>query len=94
MTSHMAREVAEIPQASRRFLTESHDALMAAAAAMRGVDPGLIVTVKRPLGHSCATSSRTTCLMNPARSCQTRNVHSPGGKSLMANSPCAFVDAT
>jgi len=55
MTSHMAREVAEIPQASRRFLTDSHDALMAAAAAMRGVDPGLIVTVARGSSDHSAT---------------------------------------
>ena len=55
MTSHMAREVAEIPQASRRFLTESHDALMAAAAAMRAVDPGLIVTVARGSSDHSAT---------------------------------------
>lgn len=55
MTSHMAREVAEIPQASRRFLTDSHDALMAAAAAMRAVDPGLIVTVARGSSDHSAT---------------------------------------
>ncbi|MBA4352679.1 MAG: aminotransferase, partial [Rhodobacter sp.] len=55
MTSHMAREVAEIPQASRRFLSESHDALMAAAVAMRGVDPGLIVTVARGSSDHSAT---------------------------------------
>ena len=55
MTSHMVREVAEIPQASRRFLTESHDALMAAATAMRAVDPGLIVTVARGSSDHSAT---------------------------------------
>ena len=55
MTSHMAREVAEIPQASRRFLTDSRDALMAAAAAMRAVDPALIVTVARGSSDHAAT---------------------------------------
>jgi glutamine---fructose-6-phosphate transaminase (isomerizing) len=55
MTSHMAREVAEIPQASRRFLTESRPALQAAAAAMRGIDPGLIVTVARGSSDHAAT---------------------------------------
>lgn len=55
MTSHMAREVAEIPQASRRFLTESRDALQAAAAAMRKGDPGLIVTVARGSSDHAAT---------------------------------------
>jgi len=55
MTSHMAREVAEIPQASRRFLMESRGALQAAAVAMRGVDPGLIVTVARGSSDHAAT---------------------------------------
>ena len=55
MTSHMAREVAEIPQASRRFLTESQPALQAAAVAMRGIDPGLIVTVARGSSDHAAT---------------------------------------
>ena len=55
MTSHMAREVAEIPQASRRFLMESRDALQAAAAAMRKGDPGLIVTVARGSSDHAAT---------------------------------------
>lgn len=55
MTSHMAREVAEIPQASSRFLTESQPALQAAAAAMRKIDPGLIVTVARGSSDHAAT---------------------------------------
>lgn len=55
MTSHMAREVAEIPQASRRFLTESQTALRETAAAMRAIDPGLIVTVARGSSDHAAT---------------------------------------
>lgn len=55
MTSHMAREVGEIPQVSRRFLVESRDALRAAAGAMRAVDPGLIVTVARGSSDHAAT---------------------------------------
>ena len=55
MTSHMLREVQEIPQASRRFLTESQGALLAAAAAMRAADPGLIVTVARGSSDHAAT---------------------------------------
>lgn len=55
MTSHMAREVAEIPQVSRRFLLESRDALQAASAAMRTADPGLIVTVARGSSDHAAT---------------------------------------
>ena len=55
MTSHMLREVQEIPQTSRRFLVESKAALMAAAAAMRAADPGLIVTVARGSSDHAAT---------------------------------------
>lgn len=55
MTSHMAREVGEIPQVSRRFLMESRDAMRAAAGAMRAVDPGLIVTVARGSSDHAAT---------------------------------------
>ena len=55
MNSHMAREVREIPLVSRRFLAESRDALTEAAAAMRGVDPGLIVTVARGSSDHAAT---------------------------------------
>jgi glucosamine--fructose-6-phosphate aminotransferase (isomerizing) len=55
MTSHMAREVREIPQASRRFLMESRPALEAAAGAMRATDPGLIVTVARGSSDHAAT---------------------------------------
>lgn len=55
MTSHMAREVREIPLASRRFLTEARPALEAAAATMRATDPGLIVTVARGSSDHAAT---------------------------------------
>lgn len=55
MTSHMAREVGEIAQVSRRFLMESRDALRAAAGAMRAVDPGMIVTVARGSSDHAAT---------------------------------------
>lgn len=55
MTSHMAREVAEIPQAARRFLSQSADAVAGAAAAMRAADPGLVVTVARGSSDHAAT---------------------------------------
>lgn len=53
--SHMAREVAEIPLAAARFLDQSAPALARAAAAMRAVDPGLIVTVARGSSDHAAT---------------------------------------
>jgi len=53
--SHMAREVAEIPDATQRFLTNSAEAVQAAAAAIRAVDPGLIVTVARGSSDHAAT---------------------------------------
>lgn len=45
--SHMAREVAEIPQAAARFLDRSREALVRAAAALRDRDPALVTTVAR-----------------------------------------------
>ena len=51
----MAREVAEIPAATRRFLTDSAEAVQAAAAAMRNLDPSLIVTVARGSSDHAAT---------------------------------------
>ena len=53
--SHMAREVAEIPQAVARFLAASAPQVQAAAAAMRATDPGLIVTVARGSSDHAAT---------------------------------------
>ncbi len=47
MTSHMAREVAEIPQAAARFLGSARPALAEAAAALRAKDPALVATVAR-----------------------------------------------
>jgi len=51
----MAREAAEIPAATRRFLTDSAEAVQAAAAAMRNLDPSLIVTVARGSSDHAAT---------------------------------------
>lgn len=45
--SHMAREVAEIPEAAARFLDRSRDALARTAAALRDRDPALVATVAR-----------------------------------------------
>ena len=53
--SHMAREVAEIPEAARRFQSQSAGAVAKAAAAMRAADPDLIVTVARGSSDHAAT---------------------------------------
>ncbi len=53
--SHMAREVAEIPEAARRFQSQSAGAVAKAAAAMRSADPDLIVTVARGSSDHAAT---------------------------------------
>lgn len=45
--SHMAREVAEIPQVAARFLDQSHGAIRDAAVALRKSDPQVIATVAR-----------------------------------------------
>ena len=53
--SYMAAEVAEIPEAARRFLTLSAGATAKAAAAMRKADPALLVTVARGSSDHAAT---------------------------------------
>ena len=55
MTSLMAREVAEIPTAAARFLTESASAVQQAAQALRQADPGLVITVARGSSDHAAT---------------------------------------
>jgi glutamine---fructose-6-phosphate transaminase (isomerizing) len=45
--SHMAREVAEIPQAAARHLDLARTATQAAAADLAALDPGLVATVAR-----------------------------------------------
>lgn len=54
-SSHMAREVAEIPEVATRFLSQSQDAVAEAAAAVRALDPRLIVTVARGSSDHAAT---------------------------------------
>jgi glucosamine--fructose-6-phosphate aminotransferase (isomerizing) len=51
----MAREVAEIPEAAQRFLSQSANAVARAAEAMRKADPGLLVTVARGSSDHAAT---------------------------------------
>ncbi|MEZ5798708.1 MAG: SIS domain-containing protein [Paracoccaceae bacterium] len=55
MTSHMAREVADIPAVVARFLDQSAADLRAAAEAMRQADPQLLVTVARGSSDHAAT---------------------------------------
>jgi glucosamine--fructose-6-phosphate aminotransferase (isomerizing) len=54
-TTLMRAEVEEIPDAAARFLEGSRDAVAAAAAAMRAVDPRLLVTVARGSSDHAAT---------------------------------------
>lgn len=53
--THMAREVAEIPQAAARFLAQSTPAVKAAASELQTLDPNLIVTVARGSSDHAAT---------------------------------------
>jgi glutamine---fructose-6-phosphate transaminase (isomerizing) len=53
--SHMAREVAEIPQAVARFLDRSAAVVTAAAAALCARDPAVIATVARGTSDHAAT---------------------------------------
>lgn len=54
-TTHMAREVAEIPQVAARFLDLAAPSVAQAAAAMRAMDPRLVVTVARGSSDHAAT---------------------------------------
>jgi len=53
--SHMAREVAEIPEAAARFLRDSAAQVADAARTLRDTDPGLVVTVARGSSDHAAT---------------------------------------
>ncbi|MGQ0564987.1 MAG: SIS domain-containing protein [Gemmobacter sp.] len=53
--SHMAREVAEIPEVAARFMDRSSGAVAGAAAALQGLDPALLVTVARGSSDHAAT---------------------------------------
>lgn len=53
--SHMAREVAEIPQAAARFLDASGAVLARAGEALRARDPALVATVARGSSDHAAT---------------------------------------
>lgn len=55
MTSHMAREVAEIPDVAARFLRDSGPSVEKAALSLRKADPGLFVTVARGSSDHAAT---------------------------------------
>lgn len=55
MTSHMADEVAEIPRALARLLSASGPAIASAGAALRALDPGLVLTVARGSSDHAAT---------------------------------------
>lgn len=55
MTSQMAREVAEIPQAARRFLDLSAGPLRETAGALRQAEPRMLLTVARGSSDHAAT---------------------------------------
>lgn len=55
MQSHMAREVAEIPEAARRFLTGSKAAVEKAAEELRKARPQVVTTVARGSSDHAAT---------------------------------------
>lgn len=58
--SHMAREVAEIPDAAARFLSQGAKALADTAAALRAQDPHVIATVARGSSDHAATYLKYT----------------------------------
>lgn len=59
--THMKREVAEIPGAVERLLTEGRGALDEAARALRAAEPDVIVTVARGSSDHAATYFKYAC---------------------------------
>lgn len=59
--SHMAREVAEIPQAAARFLQEARPALNEAAKALQARDPVLIATMAHGSSDHAAPYIPSNC---------------------------------
>ncbi len=53
--THMAHEIAEIPKVVARFLRDAAPTVAQAAAALRAMDPGLVVTVARGSSDHAAT---------------------------------------
>lgn len=53
--THMADEIAQIPEAAARFLAQNADALATIGAAMRALEPALVVTVARGSSDHAAT---------------------------------------
>ncbi|WP_246473010.1 SIS domain-containing protein [Pelagibacterium limicola] len=59
--THMKREVAEIPAATRRLLTEGGRAIAAAADALRAANPNFMVTIARGSSDHAATYFKYCC---------------------------------
>lgn len=61
MTTLMRAEIDETPEAVRRLLTDSRDAIAAAGAALRARDPSVIVTCARGSSDHAATFFKYAC---------------------------------
>lgn len=59
--THMKREIAEIPAAVARLLSEGRPALDEAARALKDTDPSLIVTIARGSSDHAATYFKYAC---------------------------------
>ncbi len=59
--THMAREIAEVPQATRRLLTEGRPAISAAAAALKAASPDVVVTIARGSSDHATTYFKYCC---------------------------------
>lgn len=63
MTTHMRREIEEIPAATGRLLAQSGDAIKAAAGALETLDPRVVITVARGSSDHAATFFKYACEM-------------------------------
>ena len=60
-TTHMYREIRDIPDATRMLLTDGREQIRAAAAKLRDADPNLIITVARGSSDHAATHFKYAC---------------------------------
>jgi len=60
-TTHMRREVLDIPDVTRRLLREGNGAFKEVAARLRATEPGVVVTVARGSSDHAATYFKYAC---------------------------------
>ncbi len=93
-TTHMYREIRDIPDATRMLLTDGREQIRAAAAKLRDADPNLIITVARGSSDHAATHFKYACELTigvPVASIGPSIVSIYGAKLKLENSACIGI---